>query len=184
MSKLQVQQNTGRSPQQILEAKSAEIGANIASQGSTRTIFDTAPPVAAGGMMRFFNQNRAFPNTNFNDQFQSGESLLLTHLVFAEVEQDTGEIQLIDSTSTGYASAYFLIKISNSTVLQNTRLDNVYSGPVTYGNTKMWLPLESGLFLPPQIEFEVNLFLPAGSDENYVACFIAGVGTLLNIKNF
>jgi hypothetical protein len=184
---LDVTKNTGRTPQDIMIAKSAEIGANIASQGTTRVIFDTAPAVPAGGMMRFFNQNRAFPDTNFKDQFESGESLLITHLVFAFPNNSESPFSYgnLDIRESFGRTAYFEIKIGNSRVLQQTKLDFVPTYPTTEDNDgRYWLPLESGLFIPPQVDFEVNLYLPDGSGEKIIACYIVGVGSLLNIKNY
>lgn len=189
---LDVTKNTGRTPQDIMLAKSAEIGANIASQGTTRVIFDTAPAVTPGGMMRFFNQNRAFPRTNFKDQFEAGESMLMTHIYFAESTPNSNNASNQTSLNQGWTRrAYFEVKIGNSRVIQPTRLDFVPTTPTTYEDSQnqgaYWLPLESGLFVPPQVDFEVNLYLPNGAGFNGaqdVICFIAGVGSLLNIKNF
>jgi len=186
-NRLRATDNSGRSLQNIMKTKSAEIGANIASQGTSRVIFDSVTPAAVPQqVIRFFSQNRAFPNTNFSDQFEAGEAMIATHLIFAKRETDQNHFSPFTYIDNGGNEAYFTVKIANSQVIKETCFGFFSSYVSIDNNDKEWLPLESGLFIPPQIDFEVALYLttPISEDIAELACFVAGLGSLLNVKNY
>jgi hypothetical protein len=186
-NRLRATDNSGRSLQNIMKTKSAEIGANIASQGTSRVIFDSVTPAAVPQqVIRFFSQNRAFPNTNFSDQFEAGEAMIATHLIFGKKTFENNFFTPIDFASNDIRQAYFTVKIANSQVIKETCFGFFSSYVSIDRNDNEWLPLESGLFIPPQIDFEVTLYLnaPLAEDVEELACFVAGLGSLLNVKNY
>lgn len=187
-NRVRVQHNTGRSVQNVMMSKSAEMGANIASQGTTRVLTDSVTMTASPNqVLRFFSQNRTFPQTNFNGQFEAGEGMILTHLLFSAVGEGIEPITPWGS-SASFRNAYFTIKIGNTVVMKETCL-GFLSGYVSLdadNSEGQVLPLESGLFIPPQIDFEVALYVDNGVDAEgaVIKCDLFGLGSLLNIKNY
>ena len=202
---------TGFSPQMALSQKLKAMGISSVDslQGTTKTIFDTAPGqgVIPVPTYRFFDQNRTLPETNFPQRFGVGEAMVIQEICFYVASpQDIANLGAdtpysVRGLNSFYESPFanFTLKLGNTNILEqvpvhgtNTsnyqQVNKVYYDPNTFelvlrDNLPFKMQLNSLIVIPPDTDLSVSIdFLEPALADTKVVCQLNGVGVELNTK--
>lgn len=165
-------------------------------QGSTRCVYDSMP--AAASSFQFFKNvsQRAFPDTNVDDnQFEANEALLIQSICLFQ-SSDNGGISdaILDAFPQKYLVRWELV-IGNKVVMKDMAqfdgVDYAFKIGGQNSNNAGWQDLEAvGIVIPPLVDYQFNVSVydlnadPTGNTlaDLQLACYLYGTGVLLNLN--
>jgi len=170
------------------------------NQGSSTEVYDYINVTTSIGnqqVLRFFADvnTKTFPFTNIQqNQLQAGEALSIEYVALTRIEvaRATGKITdfaALTNTVAGLTLSQLQILLDNSRILKNNSLTRSFADLNTRGGTatnSLFYP-DTDLVIPPQIQFTVELTVPANADTTtdvdvYYGCHLFGTGAILNLK--
>lgn len=187
---------TGYSPQTALSQKLKAMGISSVDQlqGTTKRIFDTVVTTATGLEYQFFNQNRALPDTNFQQRFGVGEAMILQELS-VQYNGGTGysndKQPGLDVGPTVATDGYYTVRIGNTNVVENVPLAGssvqyLQSNQPSFNGNYYKFVFNSLLVLPPDTDFTVILNINApffdGLQAHKIRVTLTGTAVELNAK--
>lgn len=171
------------------------------NQGSSTEVYDYINVTSSIGnqqVLRFFGDvnTKTFPFTNIQqNQLQAGEALSIEYIALTRIEVARGitptinDFSALTNTVAGLTLSQLQILLDNSRILKNNSLTRSFADLNTRGGTatnSLFYP-DTDLVIPPQIQFTVELTVPANTDtatdvDVYYGCHLFGTGAILNLK--